>query len=187
MCVHVWVTDLEPALPTNRMLEYFIVYFVGMICFLAANVTLTSLDGAQAACLGEVITYTCTALRTNAIEWIVTPGVSSATFFQDSTITERTIEDFHLALTIRIPNGTGTSDLTSTLTVNTTASQNGTIIQCVSAHGRAKLELSIVTSKLCTFLLTHELTICNAKREKPIENFKLEYILGTHGVSMYVI
>jgi len=120
-----------------------------MIYFLTANVTLTSsLDGAQAACPGEVVTCTCTALRTNAIEWIVTPGVSSAVFFQDGSITERTIGNFHLALTIRIPNGTGTSDLTSTLTVTTTVSQNGTTIQCVSTNGRAKLELRVVTSKL---------------------------------------
>ena len=95
-----------------------------------------------------MVTYTCTAFRTNAIEWIVTPGVPSAAFFQEDTITERIIGDFQLALTITIPNGNGTSDLTSTLTVNTTASQNGTIIQCLSAHGRAKLELSVATSKL---------------------------------------
>jgi len=104
--VHVWVTDLEPALPTNKMLEYFIAYFVGIICFLAADIILTSsLDGTQAACPGEVITYTCTALRTNAIEWIVTPGVPSAAFLQEDTITERIIGDFQLALTIAIPNG----------------------------------------------------------------------------------
>jgi len=125
-----------------------------MTCFLTASITLTSsMDGAQAACPGEVVTYTCTALHTNAIEWIVTPGISSAAFFQDDTITERTIEDFHLALTSRIPNGTGTSDLTSTLTVTTTASQNGTMIQCVSVNGRKLERLRIVTSKLSTFLL----------------------------------
>ena len=95
-----------------------------------------------------MVTYTCTAFRTNAIEWIVTPGVPSAAFFQEDTITERIIGDFQLALTIRIPNGTGTSDLTSTLTVTTTVSQNGTTIQCVSTNGRAKLELRVVTSKL---------------------------------------
>jgi len=120
-----------------------------MIYFLTADIILTSsLDGAQAACPVEVVTYTCTALRTTAIEWIVTPGSLSAVFFQDSTITEKKREGFQLALTSRIPNGTGTSDLTSTLTVNTTASQNGTLIQCVSDNGRAKLELRVVTSKL---------------------------------------
>ena len=145
-------------------------FIVVMMYFLTANITLTSsLDGAQAACPGEEITYTCTALRTNAIEWVVKPGVSSAAFFQEDTITERTIGDFHLTLTIRIPNGTGTSDLTSTLTVNTTASHNGTIIQCVSTNGRAKLELSVATSKLCTFLLTHQLTVFNAKRENQLK------------------
>ena len=135
--------------------------------FLTANITLTSsLDGAPGYCPGEEITYTCTALRTNAIEWAVTPGIPSAAFFQDDTITERIIGDFHLALTSRIPNGTGTSDLTSTLTMTTTASHNGTIIQCASVNGRAKLELRVATSKLCTFLLTHQLTVFNAKREK---------------------
>ena len=135
---------------TNKQKVGVLHYFVGTICFLTANITLiSSLDGAQAACPGEVVTYTCTALRTNAIEWTVTPGVPSAVFFQDGSITERAIGDFHLALTSRVPNGTGTSDLTSTLIVNTTASQNGTLIQCVSGNGKAKLELRVATSKLC--------------------------------------
>ena len=102
---------------------------------------------------GEVVTYTCTALRSIAIEWTVTPGIPNAAFIQEDTLIEKTIGDFQLALTSRIPNGT--SDLTSTLTVTTTASHNGTIIQCVSDNGKAKQELSVATSKLCTFLLTH--------------------------------
>ena len=135
-----------------------------MIYLLAANVTLTSsLDGAQAACPGEVVTYTCTAFRTDAIEWIVTPGVPSAAFFQDGSITERTIGDFHLALTSRVPNGTGTSDLTSTLTVTITASQNGTLVQCVSANGRAQLELRVVTSKL-PFLVNSSIKVREQNR-----------------------
>ena len=138
---------------------YFIIYIVVTIYFLTVNISLmSSVDGIHATCPGEVVTYTCIALRTNAIEWIVTPGVPSAAFFQDDIVTEKIIGNFQFALTNRIPNGTGTSDLTSTLTVTTTASQNGTIIQCVSGIGRAKLEqIRVVTSKRCTLLLTHQL------------------------------
>ena len=75
-------------------------------------------------------------LRTNAIQWIVAPGILSATFFQDDIITEKIIGNFWITLTSRIPNGTGTSDLTSTLRVVTTTSQNGSMIQCVSGIGR---------------------------------------------------
>ena len=145
------------------MLEYFNIHLVGIIYFLTADITLTSsLDGAQAACPGQVVTYTCTALRTNAIQWIVAPGVLSVTFFQDDIITEEIDGNFQVTLTSRIPNGTGTSDLTSTLRVVTTASQNGSRIQCVSGIGRVKpRQLRVVTSKLYTFLLTHQLKLGN--------------------------
>ena len=37
-------------------------------------------------------------LRTNAIQWIVAPGILSATFFQDDIITEKIILTFELLL-----------------------------------------------------------------------------------------
>ena len=62
------VQVLECTLQTNGVLEYFNIHLVGIIYFLTADITLTSsLDGAQAACPGQVVTYTCTALHTKAI------------------------------------------------------------------------------------------------------------------------
>ena len=50
-------------------------------CIGTAMVTLTStLDGRQAACPGEVMTYTCTALRTTVVSWFALPDIDGVDY-----------------------------------------------------------------------------------------------------------
>ena len=98
-----------------------------------AAVTLTStLDGRQAACPREVVTYTCIALRTTAVTWFVLPDID-VDYFATSSLQQRTISGFQLALTGNVPdpsNPTTIADLTITLTVTATAGRNGTVVEC---------------------------------------------------------
>ena len=98
-----------------------------------ATVTLTStLNGRQIACPGEVVTYTCTVLRTSSITWFVLPDID-VDYFPNSPFGQQTIGDFQLALTNRVPdpiNPTTLADLTTTLTVTATAGRNGTEVEC---------------------------------------------------------
>ena len=100
-----------------------------------ATVTLTStLDGRQTTCLGEVVTYTCTVLRTTAISWFALPGINGAGYFASGrSFGPEVTGDFQLALTERVPdpvNPTTLADLTTTLTVTATLARNGTVVQC---------------------------------------------------------
>ena len=96
--------------------------------------TLTStLDGRQTTCLGEVMTYTCTVLRTSSITWFALPDINGAGYFPNSPLGQQTIRGFQLALTNRIPdplNPTTIADLTTTLTFTATLARNGTVVEC---------------------------------------------------------
>ena len=95
-----------------------------------ATVTLTStLNGRQTACPGEVVTYTCTVLRTTAVGWIALPDIN---YVPGSLIGQRVIGDFQLALTNKVfdPTNPALADLTITLTVTATVDRNGTVVQC---------------------------------------------------------
>ena len=99
-----------------------------------ANVTLTStLDGRQAACPGEVVTYTCTVLRTSAAAWHIPPDIMEFNYFPSSPIGQRTvIGDFQLALTSSVvdPKTPALANITITVTVIGTVGHNGTVVQC---------------------------------------------------------
>ena len=98
-----------------------------------AAVTLTStLDGRQTACPREVVTYTCIALRTTVVTWFVLPDID-VDYFAASSLQQRTISGFQLALTGNVPdpsNPTTIADLTITLTVTATVGRNGTVVEC---------------------------------------------------------
>ena len=99
-----------------------------------AIVTLTStLDGRQTACPGEVVTYTCTVLRTSAAGWHIPPDIMEFNFFPSSPIGHRTvIGDFQLALTSSVvdPKTPALANITITVTVIGTVGHNGTVVQC---------------------------------------------------------
>ena len=119
-----------------------------------ATVTLTStLDGRQAACSGEVVTYTCTALRTTVVSWITLPDVDGVDYFPSSPIRLRVFGDFQLALTNKVPDPTNPAlaDLTITLTVTATADRNGTVVECRGDEPgeRMSLVLYIASEYIC--------------------------------------
>ena len=99
-----------------------------------ATITLTStLDGRQTACPGEVVTYTCTVLRTAVITWVASPGINRVDYYprdQIDQIRQRVIGDFQIDLISNVPNGTGLADLTITLTATATLARNGTVVEC---------------------------------------------------------
>ena len=96
-----------------------------------AAVTLTStLDGRQTVCSGEMVTYTCTILRTTVITWVALPDIDGVDYFPNSPLGQQIIGDFQIALTGNVRNGMGLADLTITLTVTATAGRNGTEVQC---------------------------------------------------------
>ena len=107
-----------------------------------AAVTLTStLDRRQVACPGEVVTYTCIALRTTVITWVALPDIDGVDYFPSSPLGQQVIGDFQIALTGNIPNGTGLADLTITLTVTATLARNGTVVQCRGDHPSERMSL----------------------------------------------
>ena len=113
--------------------------------------TLTStLDGRQTACPGEVVTYTCTVLRTSSITWFILPEID-VDYFPNSPLGEQTIGDFQLALTNKVPDpdNVALADLTITLTVTATLAHNGTVVQCRGddPSERMSLVLSITSEQ----------------------------------------
>ena len=104
---------------TSLMIEVLIVIWPFNIG--TAAVTLTStLNGRQAACPGEVVTYTCTAPRTSSAGWDVPPDIMQFNYFPSNSIGEQTIGDFQVALISNVPISMGVADLTISLTVTAT-------------------------------------------------------------------
>ena len=107
---------------------------------LAQTVTLTSSveqDGRQAACPGEVVTFTCMVTDEIRLRWIAEPFIpqSSPIQYASSSIVGLMTVDmsgqFRATLTSITQNG-GFADLTSELTVTVSAPEamNGTVVQC---------------------------------------------------------
>ena len=108
-----------------------------------ATITLTStLDGRQAACPGEVVTYTCNVTTAATIFWIVAPifVMQSLVRFVPTTplnqrVTCTTMQcagfDFVATLTNVGPlDMNGAADMTSTFRFTATTELNQTVVQC---------------------------------------------------------
>ena len=91
---------------------------------------ISTLDGRQAACPGEVVTYTCTVLQTAVISWFALPDIEGVHYFPSSQIGQKVIGDFQIAFTRVGPIAMRHADLTITLTVTATLAHNGTVVQC---------------------------------------------------------
>ena len=131
----------------------------------AAVVTLTStLGGRQAACPGEVVTYTCTALHTTVAGWNVPPDIMEYDYFTRSQIGQQIIITvFKLALTNKVldPNNAALADLTTTLTVTATAGQNGTVVECHGDEPSETMNLVLsVTSEHNMYLCSLHIVAC---------------------------
>jgi len=93
-------------------------------------------QGSRVSCPGEKVTFTCTVLRGNTLQWI-SDAFSSAPrtfslFHIDSTREPRTYGEFTARLTESVPDPgePGFGDLTSSLIFTATPELNGTVIQC---------------------------------------------------------
>ena len=82
----------------------------------------SSLDGRQAACYGEVVTYTCTVTGAVSISWTATPNLTDPSLVQFFARTNNS----QVTLTSVGP----AADLTSTFVFTATVALNGTRIQC---------------------------------------------------------
>ena len=108
----------------------------------------STLNGRQTACPGEVVTYTCTVLRTSSAGWDVPPDIMQFTYFPSSQIGQPVnIGDFQVVLTNVGPIDRELADLTTTLTVTTTLARNRTVVQCLGdeAGERVSLVLNIAS------------------------------------------
>ena len=124
------IPDIAKVEMTSLMIEVLIVIWPFNV--VTAAVTLTStLDGRQAACPGEMVTYTCTVPRTSSAGWDVPPDIMQFNYFPSSSIGRQDIGDFQVALISNVPISRGLADLTITLTVTATLGQNGTVVECL--------------------------------------------------------
>ena len=110
-----------------------------------ATITLTSsVDGRQAACPGEVVTYTCTVIQGASIGWTAAPVLVDSTLlrFLDTTPSGESRScsdtstvpcadlDYQATLTDVSNEMTNVADLTSTFRFTARAELNGTVVQC---------------------------------------------------------
>ena len=108
--------------------------------------TLTStMDGRQAVCPGEVVTYNCTVIQGNVLEWVAVPFITNINRLQFSSSTpENTVlscndsfsvvqcSDFDYQATVTDVDNvdSGFADLTSTFRFTANARLNGTVVEC---------------------------------------------------------
>ena len=105
----------------------------------AQTLTLTSSveqDGRQAACPGEVVTFTCMVTDETRLRWIAEPFInqSKPIQFVGNSVVLMMVDmsgQFRATLT-SVTENSGVADLTSELTVNVSTPEalNGTVIQC---------------------------------------------------------
>jgi len=113
-----------------------------------ATITLTSsVDGRQASCPGEVVTYTCTVIQGASVTWTAAPVLMDPTavvFVSTSPSDERQLGcsdasspvqcgdlDYQATLTsVGTVDMNGAADLTSTFRFTAKAELNGTVVEC---------------------------------------------------------
>ena len=103
------------------------------------------MDGRQAACPGEVVTYTCTVTQGGAITWTAAPvlvGTAVRFLTTDPSGSRRSCSDisspvqcadldYQATLTsVGTVDMNGAADLTSTFRFTARAEFNGTVVEC---------------------------------------------------------
>ena len=112
----------------------------------AAVTMISTLNGRQVACPGEVVTYTCIAPRTTVVTWFVLPDIDVDYFPTSSLGQQQVIRGFQPALTGNVPdptNPTTIADLTITLTVTATAGLNRTVVECRGDEPSERMSLTL--------------------------------------------
>jgi len=107
-----------------------------------AAVTLTSSVEHDAACPGEVVVYTCTALRSSSIGWNFPPDIQGFNYFPTSPIGQTEVFGYSQVVFTGVLNpSTGLADLTTTLTVTATPIQHGRRGTCLGDEPSEMLSL----------------------------------------------
>ena len=119
----------------------------------AQTVTLTSsveLNGRQAACPREVVTFTCTVTDSASLRWIAEPFINRSnpiTFVVSSAPGDMAVDNsgqFRAVLTsLSVAQSGLFGDLASELTVTATETLGGTVVQCLAT-------ITILRSKILT-------------------------------------
>ena len=139
-----WWRELEvhsvkyPPPPPKKKKNYF------LHCLYAATLT-SSVDGRQAACPGEVVTYTCTVIQGIRLEWVAAPFIMEINVLQFTpSVPENTVLncsdsssavqcsdlDYRAILTEVGTVQGGLADMTSTFRFTASARVNGTVVEC---------------------------------------------------------
>ena len=118
-------------MPNNLVYLYYPHYTQGLAS--AQTVTLTSSveqDGRQAACPGEVVTFTCMVTEAGSLQW-TSDRFQSIRFLSNAAEQSEVDQgEFHAVLTSNVGGGLF-RNLTSTLRVNASITLNGVIIHCI--------------------------------------------------------
>ena len=105
-------------------------------------------DGRQAACPGEVVTFTCMVMEATRLSWIAGPFIPQINFASTHKAGDTAVSGpFRATLDSTMFIGGGLLTFGSTLTVTASGSGtlNGTEIQC---SGRQSLSPTIVMSRI---------------------------------------
>ena len=125
------------------------------------------MDGRQAACPGEVVTYTCTVTQANVLQWVALPFIMSDNTniprFSFSTAENTVLDcsnsssavqcsefDYRATLTDVSTVQNGFADMTSTFRFTANARVNGTQLQLwnVWQHSLLEFQCQVVLSQL---------------------------------------
>jgi len=127
-------------------MNYFVL-LVFIVYLPVAVITLTStVDGRQAVCPGEVVTYTCNVTKATIVTWTAAPVLvgTDVRFRSNSPSDEQQLSctdtsspvqcadlDYQATLTsVGTVDMIGAADLTSTLRFTARAELNGTVVEC---------------------------------------------------------
>ena len=101
----------------------------------------------DSACAGDEVTFTCTALNTQNIQWEFLGKRARwiPTEFIDSPVVKYRLPEFTAVLTRVEPSGSGSYyDMTATLATTASLDNNGSTVRCKdSMLSSAMLELSL--------------------------------------------
>ena len=111
-------------------------------------------DGREAACPGEVVTFTCMVTEAGFLQWIAEPFIKAndsgffPTINKAGDVQDPTPHIHIVLIEINDANDPRLRNYISTLTVNATTALNGTVIQCNNGF-----KTLIIESKLYHFCL----------------------------------
>ena len=97
-------------------------------------------DGRQAACPGEVVTFTCMVTSAGGLRWIAEPfipqsGSDSIFFPPDASVGDMDGSGEFRAVIVGAVPRPPLADLTSELTVTVSETLDGTVVQCSNTAG----------------------------------------------------